>query len=319
MAPDESTVDRPLIPSDEVLIVGGAGLIGSFLARALIGAGLRPIVVSRSDPQPGIIPDGTSHLRMDRIDLPKHIQSWTQRPLGVVEVLAEGPAEIAPLLAATAPFPGRFVAIGSASVLGRSPRGIKHDERSLPAPHTEVMARKLGVERLLAEHHRRGRACFTLRCAYPYGPGHGPMTPLGRDRELFRKLEHHQQITWIEPEALAPIQPLWAGDLAQAIVALLTLTAKPEPLYNVAGPEVMSWDGYLEVLARDRWPQRRLERPSLAELLERAPDAWWLEKYLPKAPLLDDSLIRRHAFAPLTTLAEVVEDWANWCKAGELG
>lgn len=142
MAPDESTVDRPLIPSDEVLIVGGAGLIGSFLARALIGAGLRPIVVSRSDPQPGIIPDGTSHLRMDRIDLPKHIQSWTQRPLGVVEVLAEGPAEIQPLWAATAPFPGRFVAIG----MGRSPRGIKHDERSLPAPHTEVIVRKLGFE-----------------------------------------------------------------------------------------------------------------------------------------------------------------------------
>ncbi len=315
MATGELAVDRPLGPGDAVLIVGGAGLIGRFVAHRAAAAGLRPLVVARSPAAPGVLPPEAEHLQLDRRALPRAMRDWPPGPLGVVEVLAEGPEEISPLLTATARCPGRFIAIGSASVLGRMPRGRRYSEGAVPAPHTEAMERKRTVERLLAEVHRRGRTTLTLRCAYPYGPGHGPMTPLGRDLRLFEKLDRHREIQWIERGALSPIQPLWAGDLARAIVALLTRAERPGPLYNIAGPRVLSWWKYVEVLARGRWPQSNLVASPLSELLARNPDAWWLRDYLPHAPLLDDSLLRREVFACETRLDETVEGWAEWCAA----
>lgn len=314
--------DRPLASGDLVIIVGGTGLIGPPVARELATLGLDTIVLSRRPPSAGSIPGDARHLRMDRSELPPALERGTVagldlggRTLGIVDVIAEQPDEVAPLLEAAARWPGRTVIIGSAAVLGPRPRGELHTEDTEPAPASDDMRAKLAIERLVTEHHRAGRASVNLRCAYPYGPGHGPMTPLGRDLGLFAKLERHEAVTWVEEDALAPLQPLWTRDLARAIAALLTRPDKPATVYHIAGPEVLSWDKYLHTLAMDAWPQRALRRAPVAALLEQHPEAWWLRDHLRHAPLLDDSRLRREVYAPATRLGDVVDRWASWCRA----
>ena len=323
MAEPSCVPDRPLGPGDPVLLVGGTGLIGRFLARVLVQQDLRPIVISRRPPPPGLLPVQALHLALPRRDLPELLspQGPLSRELdagclGVVEILAPGPREIEPLLQATRRYPGRFVAIGSAAVFGRGSHGQQYAETDPPEPRTEVMRAKLDLERLLALEHARGRGTLTLRCAYAYGPGHGPLTPLGRDRRLFVKLRRAEPLLWVEPGLLAPLQPLWAGDLACAIVALLRHQARPAPLYHVAGPRTLDWQEYLGLLATGRGTLHKVRFCSIEELLQEQEGTCWLEDYLRDAPLLDDQLLRRKVHACDTELPGVVESWAEWCCGG---
>jgi nucleoside-diphosphate-sugar epimerase len=314
--PDHRGHDQPLASGDTVIVVGGTGLIGPPLARALAAIGLDVVVVSRNPAAEGVLPGSARHICTDRSELPTLIETWDKIPvLGVVDVIAEQPGEVSPLLEAAAPFPGRTVIIGSAAVLGPRPRGVLHAEDVEPAPASGDMRAKLAIERLAQDHHRAGRATVDLRCSYPYGPGHGPMTPLGRDVGLFSKLARHDPITWVEEDDLAPIQPLWAPDLAAAIAALITRPAKPAALYHVAGPEIVSWDEYLRLLAAGAWPQERLRRVPVTTLIDRHPEAWWLRDHLRTAPLLDDSRMRREVFACTTRLTDAVGRWASWCRS----
>ena len=305
---------------DSVILVGGTGLIGLATAKVLAGRGLLPIAISRHDPAPGLLPSSARHHRLDRTELPSLLAptegsplALTGRTLGVVEILAEETSHVRELLEAIESHAGRTVAIGSAAALGPSPRGKMNAEEEPPRPNSDDMRTKVAIEALLAEHHETGRASINLRCAYPYGPGHGPMTPLGRDPELFEKLSRHESISWVESGGLAPLQPLWVDDLAEAITELLLRPEKPETLYHIAGPEVLSWGAYLRALSRGSWPQRNLHRPSVASLQAENPEAWWLRDHLPHSPLLDDTRLRRDVYACTTKLSQVADLWAADC------
>ncbi len=305
-----------------MLVVGGTGLIGRALAAALVAAGLRPLLVARRDVPAGVIRQGARLLRADRQQLPALIAAGAilgegAGVVGVVDVLAEGPDEVAPLLAAVADRPCRFVAIGSAAVYGQATRGLRYDEATPPRPSTDAMRRKLALERLIAEEHQRGRGATILRIAYPYGPGHGPLTPLGRARDLFGRLDGDQPIDWVAPDAFAPMQPLWADDLARAIASLLLRHERPRPLYHAAGPEVVGWQEWLQQLARGRTLGDRLRLHAAADLQALNPSAWWIGSYLRNAPLLDDTLLRREVFACETRLAQAIPAWAAWCASGD--
>lgn len=304
-----------------MLVVGGTGLIGRALGTALVAAGLRPVLVARRDVAPELIATGARLLRAERSTLPTLLASSAvcgdaARPIGIVDVLAGGTDEVAPLLEAVAGRPGRCVAIGSAAVFGQAQRGVRYAETTPPQPATEPMRRKLAVERLMADLHARGCAATVLRIAYPYGPGHGPLTPLGRMRDLFERLDGSGPIDWVAPGAFAPLQPLWAGDLARAVAALLVRPAPPRPLYHVAGPDVIDWDDYLRLLARGRPLAGRVRRHEADALQAINPAAWWIAHHLRQAPLLDDTLLRREVLACDTGLAEAVPAWAAWCTSG---
>jgi len=310
--------DRGLAPGDSVVVVGGTGLIGSALGRVLAGCGLRPLLVSRHAPKAAQVAAGALHLCLERHDVPRLLErgefSTPHGTLGVIDVLANSPAEVEPLLAAAARRAGRFVAIGSAAVFGRSPDGFRYAETHVVAPATDAMRLKVAVEDSIAHANAAGHGATVLRLSYPYGPGHGPLTPLGREHRIFADLAAGRRVTWVKPDALAPLQPLWTDDLARGIAALLMRDAKPRPVYHVTGPETLTWEAYLGLLARGA----RTEGVSLLsvdELLTLAPNAWWLRDYLPEAPLLADTLFRAEVYACETRLVDTAEAWAQWCAA----
>lgn len=310
-----------LAPGDEVLVVGGTGLIGRALGGVLAAAGLRALHVARHDPPPGMLAPGARFVRADRDELPALIATRAlaadrARPLGVVDVLAAGPDDVDPLLAALAGRTGRFIAIGSAAVFGQAVPDHRYAESTAPEPSTDPMRRKVALERLLADAHARGRDATVLRIAYPYGPGHGPLTPLGRARDLFTRLDGDGPLDWVAPREFAPLQPLWTEDLARVIAALLTRSDRPRPLYHVAGPEVVDWATYLRRLARGRSLEGRLRSHDAAQLQALNPAAWWIANHLRRSPLLDDTLVRAEVAACDTTLAQAVPAWAAWCASG---
>lgn len=304
-----------------MLVVGGTGLIGRALAGALVDAGLQPLLAARHEPAPGLLPAGARFVGADRVELPMLIGSGRilagpTLPLGVVDVLATGPQETAPLLQSLGRRRGRFVAIGSAAVYGQALRGLRYGEATVPLPSTEPMRRKLALEQLIAAHSASGRGATMLRVAYPYGPGHGPLTPLGRTRELFARLAGGDPVDWVAPGEFAPLQPLAAADLARAIVALLTRDDPVRPLYHVAGPEIVDWGEYLRLLARGNPLDGRVRLHRADALMAMNPAAWWIGSHLRQAPLLDDAPLRREVYACDTRLVDALPEWAAWCSSG---
>ncbi|GMV46125.1 MAG: hypothetical protein AMXMBFR66_15230 [Pseudomonadota bacterium] len=313
--------DAALQAGDEVLVVGGTGLIGRALARALPEVGLQPLLVARHDPPTGLLAAPTRCLRLERNELPALLRSGLLpgghgRALGVVDVLAGSAGETAPLLDALAQRPGRFIAIGSAAVFGLARSGLRHDEASAPQPGTEAMRRKVDVEQLVARRRAAGVAGCVLRIAYPYGPGHGPLGPLGRARDLFERLQGGGVIDWVAPGVFSPLQPLAVDDLARVIAALLTRRAALPALLHVAGPQTLDWSAYLEVLARGRPLGRRLRLHDADRLCALQPAARWVIDHLRQAPLLDDAMLQAMGLACRTPLAAAVDDWAAWCLSG---
>lgn len=321
--------DRPLAPGDPLLLVGGTGLVGRALARAAAEQSLLPLVVSRTPPPAGLLPPQARHLACDAQDLPDLLAAGRLpslgspgAPLGVVHVPARDDRELRPLLQALAGRPGRLVALSSAAVFGHATPGRLHAAHDPPAPATAAMRGKVALERLLGDAHAAGSGTLALRLAYPYGPGHGPLTPLGRDRALFGRLQRGECVTWVLPGALAPLQPLWVEDLAGAILALLCHDGRPAPLYHAAGPQILSWDAYLDALARAvAAPPPRIRALTVKELLAgAAPGAVqirWLAEYLRDSPLLDDRRLRTEVYPCATRLADAAPLWAAWCLSGD--
>ncbi len=317
--------DRALRPGDNVLVVGGTGLLGRALAAVLGASRLRVVSVSRNRPAGGALPAGCVHVPLAANDVPAWLGSPAAlellpslSPLAVVDVLSDSGRATAALLNALDGRLGRFVGISSASVLGAGEPGRAYSESDPPVPTSPPMEAKLEVERTVrSAAEQRGVAASCLRLAYPYGPGHGPLTPLGRDRQLFASLRRNDPIDWIAPGVLPPLQPVWSGDVAWAVHALLTRRARPRPLYHLAGPRTGAWADYRAARRAALGSRSPVRHHGVAALLEGAgARGHWLRHYLPDAPLLDDRRLRNEVYACRTELGDTVAHWANWALSG---
>jgi len=312
--------DAALRAGDPVLLLGGTGLVARHLVPLLRSAGFLPVALSRSPPPPGVLPPQTPWIPFERARCLEGPAAWPaalvelhRRPrVGWIDIVADEPAPLAALLAQRGP--GRTLVLGSAAVFGEAQRGRRYVETDPPQPATPAMRAKVELEAAVAAAWARGQGASLLRCAYPYGPGHGPLTPLGRRRDLFERLASGEEQAWTTAGALAPLQPLWAPDLARTLLELLLRPARPRPLYHVAGPETLDWDDYLACLCEAAGGEPRIRRLPLADLLARGSAARWLAEYLRNAASLDDGLLRREVWAPPSRLPERVGDWADWCR-----
>lgn len=317
--------DRALRPGDTVVVVGATGLLGRAVAAVCVAEGLRVVAVSRTPPPDEVLPPTCVHVAIAASAVPAWLAGSEgqqlvapESPLGLIDVLSEAEEATCALLDALDGRLGRFVALSSASVLGPGAGERRYREADPPAPATDVMQAKLRVEQAVrAAAEQRGVGATCLRLAYPYGPGHGPLTPLGRNRELFACLQRHDPVDWITPGVLPALQPLWSGDVAWSVHALLTRAERPRPLYHAAGPRAWAWDDYLGALSASVRSHSPVRSRSIEELLGDAGAAGhWLRHYLPTAPLLDDSRLRQEVYACRTELSEVVGHWSTWALSG---
>lgn len=181
-----------------ILITGGAGFIGTHLARRLAGKGHRVEVLDLRSPSPiagvlGVRGDVRDQVTVNelvgRADTVFHLaalvsvplcdsapeESHTTNFLGTSHV-----AEAARVASAHRREPVRIVFASSAAIYGHLGRaGVPLDETSpVPTPLSLYAAQKLFSEQLLALYHERhGLPVVSFRFFNVYGPGQDSASP----------------------------------------------------------------------------------------------------------------------------------------------
>jgi len=244
---------------------------------------------------------------------PRPLNVPSSTGLHVVDLGLGGADDLLGVLSALGPRPGRLVAWSDPAVLGRAANHRPQDEDAPTAPEHPATEALAAAERLVRQVCAGGRPSVALRVTrYLYGPGLDPLTPLGPDRLLAERLLRRHPILWAT--GLTPTQPLHVDDLAHALEALLVLPT-PEPLYHLAGPETVDWEGVLTTLheASGSQEQPAVEWLTGPELALRRPHDARTYVDLARLPVLATARAQRDLGTPWRRLAEAAPGWLADC------
>jgi nucleoside-diphosphate-sugar epimerase len=259
-----------------VALIGATGCGGRAVAAALTAAGDEVLAIARGQSAPW--PAGVRVAACDRRDRERLAALLADfQADAVVDHVAYTHDDVTAV-----PPAARYVLVSSAVVYGPA-RLQPYHEGDLTEPADAFAAAKRSAE-------VAARACHghvtCLRLGGLYGPGHAPLTPLGRDPELAGRLRRGEPI--LVPEDAGPLQPWFAADHGRLVAALVHHPAPPAVL-NATGDEVLDWAALLGAWAAAAdLPAPRLETRPAAALRALAPphlapflDALWYP------PLLD--------------------------------
>ncbi len=280
------------------LVIGGTGCGGRALAAALTEAGHRVRLLSRGQTAHPPLPAGADHAVVDRHDAAALAAALDDfGPEFVVDQIAFTPADAKGLLAALPHGVRRVVTVSSAIVYEGDPavRGgqveAPHVENDpLAGPAAPPFAHDKAGADLAARRDPRG---VVLRLGLLFGPGHAPLTPLGRAPDLRERLRAGTPLPLPADDA-ARLQPVFAADFADLVARLLAYPGALPSALNVTGGEQLDWRTWLSAWAT-AWgtPAPQIEPCSPAVLAHLAPP--WLGRFLPALlapPQLDTGRVR---------------------------
>jgi nucleoside-diphosphate-sugar epimerase len=241
-----------------VLLLGGAGLIGTPAARALLRRGHAVAVLSRGS-RPA--PEGAAVLRADRADAASLAAALSgSRWDLVVDLVAFRGGDVDRLLDVPGLAIGRYVPISSGQVylVGCDPRPpFREEDAEQPAaPEPAEGTRDHGnwvygtgkreMEAAVARAVReRGLAATILRLPVVHGAG-------DTTRRLWAYLERMRDggPLLLPGGGEQPVRFVWADDVARALVAIAEGPAPPAAAYNLAQPDEPPLRALLESAAR---------------------------------------------------------------------
>jgi nucleoside-diphosphate-sugar epimerase len=259
-----------------VLVTGGTGFIGTALVPRLVAAGYIPrLLVRKQLPSP---PNAPVEVVVADVSDP-----------GAVRTAAQGATAIVHLAAATSG--GRLdartafeVNVGSASALVEAARGsstrlivLSTQHVYLPAPGLYGRTKRM-ADRVFLES---GVPATILRPSLVYGPG---------TRGVFVRLA-----TLVGKLPVVPVigpgqwrmRPLFLDDLVGVILEVLSRPDLAGRTYDVGGPDLVTYDGFLEAIcAAIGRPCRTVHLPLAVSFAL----AWTLERLLPSPPLTTDNV-----------------------------
>jgi uncharacterized protein YbjT (DUF2867 family) len=200
------------LTAERVAVIGATGRLGQRIVRDLDAAGASVIAISRG------ATDRPAAVALDALDS----SALAAALAGATAVINAGPAQLAPIIAATKPAGAALITVGSLRRL--LPPG--HDGRA---------------EALAAEAAARAAGGLILHPAVLYGDGQDPMTQWVR----------HSRFV---PAPLRRIQPIHLDDAAQCFVAALMRWPVPVHAIDLVGPQpITQWAAYRRLA-----PQRTL-------------------------------------------------------------
>lgn len=219
-------------------LIAGCGDVGTRLARALIGAGFRPVGLVRRQPaadalgRQGIAP---AVVDLDRppVELPAAAEN------GTVFYLVPPPADAVDddprlrtfIAACTEARPTRIVYLGTSGVYGDR-GGAWVDEDVAPRPASPRARRRLAAERMLAAWCAdSGTDHVILRTGGIYGPGRLPLDRLAG-------------MTVVDPAEAPWSNRIHVDDLVTVLRAA-AVRGRPGAIYNVADGNPTSMTDYL--------------------------------------------------------------------------
>ncbi len=235
-----------------VLVTGGNRYIGLDLVHELAAAGHQVTVVNSHEAP---LPEGVQRIHADRREpgaladaLADHRDAFD----AIFDHTAFEPTDMAPLIEL---FRGRiqhYIFTSSQAVYRRSfVQPLREDFRR-HAPDDAMPAKAYGVGKVQCEDHlfdlfdREGFPATSLRVGHTLGPRSPRVT---RDPWLFQRLEAGRPIL-IPGDGFATLSLVHINDVARLMVALLGNPNVAGKAYNVAGSEVSSVVGVVNLAAR---------------------------------------------------------------------
>jgi len=291
-----------------VALIGGTGCGGRAAAAALLAAGHDVLCVHREAGD--LPPAGAVDAVCDRRDTARLAGVLASlSPEAVVDHAADGPSDVDLLLSAVPEETRRYVLVGSAGVYGLA-RDRPYAEDDPPRPASDYMRARWAAEARAFPWAGCCRRVVRLRLGALYGPGHAPLTPLGRAPDLLDRLGRGEVVP-VPADPAVRLQPWAARDHGRLVVALLEDPDPPEVL-NVAGAELLSWEQVLAAWAAAVGaPPPRPEPLPAGELAARAPARLRpFLRELHRPPALDTTLLaaRYPALWPPTPFSTGVRD-----------
>ena len=240
-----------------VLLVGGSGFMGRYVAEALLAAGHSVAVLARGEREP---PPGVELLRGARDDAASLEQALAGRRFDLtVDFLAFDAIDVERLLLLPHAALGRYVMISSGQVYlvargSTAPYAEDEAEReAIPEPPAETrdhLQWSYGIGKRRAEHvllglrGSHGVRAVALRLPIVQGNGDGSLRLWAW---LQRMLDGGPVLV---PDGARLSRHVWAGDVARAVVWLAEHDAPRHTFYNLAQPELVPLRELLERIAR---------------------------------------------------------------------
>ncbi|MDI6797588.1 MAG: NAD-dependent epimerase/dehydratase family protein, partial [Desulfatibacillaceae bacterium] len=243
----ESIVDRA------ILAVGGSYFVGRVFVELLERRGIKVFVLNRGT-RPFNRP-AIHEIPCDRRDTSRLAEALA--PLcfdAVVDFCAYSKDDVNPLLEALGPErAGHYIQISSCSVYAPTKElPVIEDARKLSGPQPELgPAADYGFNKWLAEY-----------AASAWGMRHGVPVTILRPTIVFGPYNYAPRESWFFETVLggrplvlpAKDLPLFSfifvEDVAEAVFACINSKTRPSRAYNLAGPELVSYGRYAQVLEK---------------------------------------------------------------------
>ncbi|KQN90903.1 hypothetical protein ASE95_11460 [Sphingomonas sp. Leaf231] len=317
----------------KVLVTGAGGFVGRRVVAALQAAGV-PVAAGHRRPPPGglaldVLDPAALAAAMPGVDTVVHTAVGGPRD---TRVIVDGTRET--LAAARAAGVRRFVHLSSVAVYGAA-RGRVDEDAATDHPHGAYGAAKIVAEttcRAAADD----MAVAILRPTLIYGPGSAAWTTLYLDRL--------QDGNWpvLGAAGRGDANLVHVDDLAGFITHLAVNDAPLAGTFNVNGPDIPTWDAYLEALrdaiqaprATGALPGRLtlgarklakalnaagaragLTSAALEHFVVRTPSHDEVERFRTSVRYTIDRMVAT-GYRPRITVAQAVADIAAWDRAG---
>ena len=250
-----------------VLVLGGSRFVGLHLVMLLDSQGHTVTVLNRGQTQ-GPLPEGVQQIVADR-SVPRQVTDVLRgrRYDAVFDISAYRPAEVEPVVDALDGNVGDYVFCSTVAVYapGETAPILEDSPLDRGADAGDYSREKILCEDLLLERYgRTGFPATIIRPPYIYGP-HDHITR--RLFSIFSRLSIGRRL--IAPaEGRALTHAVHVDDLAAAFAAVPGRTEALGEAFTVAGPEAITFNGYVDAIARMMGVEAQVVRVSVTDYEE---------------------------------------------------
>ncbi len=242
----------------KVVIIGGAGHVGTYLVPQLVAAGHRVVNVTRGLARP-YLPHAAWE-QVQQVVMDRAIEEAAGRfgaaiaamaPDIVIDMICFTPESNALLADALRGRVQHFVHIGTIWVHGPSVTTPTREEDAR-APFGDYGVMKSAIEEDLLARARRGDLPATvIRPGHIVGPGWAPLNPAGHfNRQVFADIKAGKPLV-LPNFGLETVHHVHAADVAQAVMGALThWGAAVGEAFNAVSPAALTLRGYAEAMFR---------------------------------------------------------------------
>ncbi|MGQ9523530.1 MAG: complex I NDUFA9 subunit family protein [Armatimonadota bacterium] len=263
-----------------VLVTGATGFVGRHLVHALLDAGHPVRCLVRSDPSRLALSGtpGQPQVASGDISDPNSLQTaflGVDTVVHLVGIIRERPGSSfwGVHVEGTANVLAASVRCGVRRFLYMSALGTRPDARS--RYHKSKWAAEQNVRNSGLQH-------AIMRPSVIYGPGDGFVSTLA---DMIRRAP---LVIPVPGDGRSSLQPVWIGDLVQAIVRMLSDDSLWNHTWEIGGPEALSLNEVIQAIA-DTLSVRK--PPVHIPVAVMRPAAWVMQSLLPNPPLTTDQLL----------------------------